>query len=132
MPFHTIVLAVVALLSIPLFAAYWTAHRQSNQAHLDLLCKRDQNDPSADLKGWKRLELWRQAIGAGFLLLLLVWGAVQVYLGDAKTTMDWVFTWAFAPSFVGLVLVSEHLNTEDLLNSMGLGQRAERRYSAAV
>lgn len=131
MEIHTILLAVVSCLSLPMLAAYWTISCQTTQAHAELLCKRDKLDPTADPQPWKKLQLYQTAIAAGFLVLLLMWGSLQCYLGDAKTTMDWVFTWAFAPSYIGFILVVEHFKFEDLLNSLGLGQRAKLRYSSA-
>ncbi|MBI4532529.1 MAG: hypothetical protein HY711_01170 [Candidatus Melainabacteria bacterium] len=130
MEVHTIVLAVTSILSLPVLVLYWTTSRRAVQAHLELLCKRDNLDPTAEPRLWKQLEKRRLATGVGYLLLLIVWGTVQCYLGNSKSTMDWVFTWVFAISYAGIIVVALHYQREDVLNSMGLGQRAQMSMSA--
>ena len=127
---HTILLMVVSILTFPMLAAYWSISRHSNRVHLDLLCKRDRSEPTGNLSLWQKLECFRSVVSFGWIFLLLVWGAVQIAMGDTKTTMDLVFTFTFALSYVACVLMAGHYQEEDLLNSMGLGQRAKLRYSA--
>jgi hypothetical protein len=126
---HTILLMVVSISTFPMLAAYWSISCQSNRIHLDLLCKHDQSEPGGNLALWQKLERSRAAISFGWIFLLLVWGAVQYFVDDTKTTMDWVFTLTFALSYVACVLMAGHYQDEDLLNSVGLGQRAKLRYS---
>lgn len=79
MEIHTILLAAVAILSGALFAAYLTLSHKATQAHLDLLCKRDQSDPVPDSHQWKRIECYRTVIAVSQLLLLIVWGAFLLF-----------------------------------------------------
>ena len=124
MELHSILLAVLAAICMPMLYAYWMVSRKTNAAHLELLVKRDRKDESADLKSWNRLERIQTALGIGYLVMLLVWGAIQITSVHFETTLDKVFVWTFALSYVGMILVGEHYKLEDLANSMGFGQRA--------
>ena len=129
MEIHTIILAAVAILSVPLCAAYWSMSRKATQVYLDLLCKRDNSDLTADPRQWKRARRCQTAMAAGQLVLFAVW---LFSLGDAQTTMDWAFTWAFAPTCLGFVLVQHHYLLEDWLNTIGRGRRSAQSLTAAV
>lgn len=132
MELHTAILMLVAVASIPVFIAYWIASRNTVRGHLEVLCASDQGtSTNSQLIAWKNSEQFRMVWAVALLVLLIVWGAVQVTVGpDGKSTLDWVLTLVFALPMVASVVVATHYDISDLMNSYGLGQRAERRITA--
>jgi isocitrate dehydrogenase kinase/phosphatase len=128
MEITTIIHGLIIGLAALAVAAYWYLSRESNQAHLNLLCKRDRLGRMANLNGyvslWNKLEWHKITIGAAYIVLLFAWGALQLYLGSEKTVLNWVFVGMFSVPAAIFVVVAEHYQLEDLFHSCGFGKRA--------
>ena len=125
MEFHTLVLAAVDTLSVPMLLAYWFVAKVGNLAHLELLCRRDRG-LSADSSRFRMFQRYQNSLAVGFLVLLLGWGSAQFVMSDSKTFTELFLSLAFAPSLIACTLIAEHYRFADLLNSIGGGQRADQ------
>ncbi|HNB16620.1 MAG TPA: hypothetical protein PLC15_14650 [Candidatus Obscuribacter sp.] len=132
MTYHTPILLLIAIISLPLFLAYRRSFRIGNQAHLDLMLTRDgvaRTVPAADsYRIWQQQEKLRFRLGIAFMVLLLTWCAMQLLAPESWSVLDIICSAVFCLTSICLQCSAEDYKQEDLANSLGFGERSRLRY----